>query len=151
MDRRCFLKSAAGAAVLGLPVVRAAAEAKRPNILFILSDDHTSQAVGAYGGRLAALNPTPAIDALAQEGAVFENVFCECDLHAEPGQYHDGAVLPAERGARLRRNSAAGATLSRHRDEEGRVYHGDGGQMAFEGGTGAFRLLLRAAGTGQVP
>ncbi|MEP3833611.1 MAG: acetylglucosamine-6-sulfatase, partial [Rhodopirellula bahusiensis] len=31
----------------------------RPNIVFIMSDDHTSQAVGAYGSRLAYLDPTP--------------------------------------------------------------------------------------------
>ena len=36
----------------------------RPNILFIMSDDHTTQAIGAYGSRLAKLNPTPNIDAL---------------------------------------------------------------------------------------
>ncbi|MFL2452176.1 MAG: sulfatase-like hydrolase/transferase, partial [Verrucomicrobiales bacterium] len=53
-----------------------AAKAKRPNILFIMSDDHTSQAVGAYGSRLAKLNPTPTIDRLAKEGMLFENAFC---------------------------------------------------------------------------
>jgi len=37
--------------------------------------DHTSQAIGAYGGRLASLNPTPTIDALAAEGTRFDNVF----------------------------------------------------------------------------
>ena len=52
-------------------------EAKKPNILFIMSDDHTSQAVGAYGGRLAALNPTPTIDSLTTEGIVMENAFCQ--------------------------------------------------------------------------
>ena len=51
-------------------------KAKRPNILFIMSDDHTSQAVGAYGSRLAKLNPTPTIDRLAKEGMLFENAFC---------------------------------------------------------------------------
>jgi arylsulfatase A-like enzyme len=50
--------------------------AKRPNILFIMSDDHTSQAIGAYGSRLAKLNPTPTIDRLAKEGMLFENAFC---------------------------------------------------------------------------
>jgi arylsulfatase A-like enzyme len=49
---------------------------ERPNILYIMSDDHTSQAVGAYGSRLAALNPTPTIDRLAREGVMFENAFC---------------------------------------------------------------------------
>ena len=47
-----------------------------PNIIFIMSDDHTTQAVGAYGSRLASLNPTPNLDALAKDGAVFRNVFC---------------------------------------------------------------------------
>ncbi|SEQ06695.1 sulfatase family protein [Neolewinella agarilytica] len=50
--------------------------AERPNIIFIMSDDHTTQAVGAYGSRLARLNPTPTLDALAKEGALFTNVFC---------------------------------------------------------------------------
>lgn len=48
----------------------------RPNILLIVSDDHTSQAIGAYGRRLAKLDPTPAIDSLAREGMLFENAFC---------------------------------------------------------------------------
>lgn len=47
-----------------------------PNILFIMSDDHAAQAVGAYGGRLADLNATPNIDALAKEGMRFDAVFC---------------------------------------------------------------------------
>jgi arylsulfatase A-like enzyme len=48
----------------------------RPNVLFIMSDDHTTQAIGSYGGRLATLNPTPNIDALAKGGMRFERVFC---------------------------------------------------------------------------
>jgi N-acetylglucosamine-6-sulfatase len=47
----------------------------RPNILFIMSDDHAAHAIGAYGGRLAALDPTPHIDRLAREGLRFENAF----------------------------------------------------------------------------
>jgi N-acetylglucosamine-6-sulfatase len=50
--------------------------AQRPNIIFIMSDDHTSQAIGAYGSRLSKLNPTPTIDRLAREGMLFENAFC---------------------------------------------------------------------------
>ncbi|MFY0653675.1 MAG: sulfatase [Cyclobacteriaceae bacterium] len=48
----------------------------KPNILYIMSDDHTSQAIGAYGKRLARLDPTPTIDRLADEGILLENVFC---------------------------------------------------------------------------
>ena len=53
-----------------------AAERPQPNIIFIMSDDHTTQAVGAYGSRLASLDPTPNLDALAADGILFENVFC---------------------------------------------------------------------------
>ncbi len=52
------------------------AQPKRPNILCIMSDDHCSQAIGAYGGRLAKLNPTPVIDTLARDGMRFDRVFC---------------------------------------------------------------------------
>ena len=44
---------------------------QRPNIVFIMSDDHAYQAVSAYGGPLAQLAPTPNIDRLAQEGMLF--------------------------------------------------------------------------------
>ncbi|GHC48009.1 acetylglucosamine-6-sulfatase [Roseibacillus persicicus] len=62
-----------GAASLILP---ATAEEQRPNILFIMSDDHTTQAVGAYATLLKELNPTPTIDRLAAEGITFDNAFC---------------------------------------------------------------------------
>ncbi|WP_298319431.1 sulfatase [uncultured Aquimarina sp.] len=48
---------------------------KKPNILFIMSDDHTSQAFGIYKSRLANLNPTPNLDKLAKEGIIFDNCF----------------------------------------------------------------------------
>ena len=38
---------------------------KPPNILFIMSDDHTTNAISAYGSRLANIAPTPNIDRLA--------------------------------------------------------------------------------------
>ena len=43
-------------------------QGRRPNIIFILSDDHAYQAISAYGSRLAA---TPNIDRIAKEGALF--------------------------------------------------------------------------------
>lgn len=57
----------------------------KPNILFIMSDDHAAQAIGAYGGRLAALYPTPAIDRLAREGMLLKNVFC-CNAICTPSR-----------------------------------------------------------------
>ena len=44
----------------------------RPNILFIMSDDHAFQAVSAYGYNL---NNTPNIDRIANEGAIFNKGF----------------------------------------------------------------------------
>lgn len=45
----------------------------RPNIVFIMSDDHAAQAISAYGSRI---NTTPQIDRLATEGMRFDNCFC---------------------------------------------------------------------------
>ena len=44
-----------------------------PNILFIMSDDHTAQAWGIYGGILEDFAHTPNIRKLAEEGCVLEN------------------------------------------------------------------------------
>ncbi|MEZ5944580.1 MAG: sulfatase [Planctomycetaceae bacterium] len=52
-----------------------AAAADRPNILYIMSDDHAAHAISAYGGRLAKVAPTPNLDRLAREGALLTNVF----------------------------------------------------------------------------
>ncbi len=48
------------------------AQSKHPNILIIFSDDHTQQAISAYGSKLMQ---TPAIDRIAKEGALFINTF----------------------------------------------------------------------------
>ena len=50
----------------------AQAQSGRPNIVFIMSDDHAAHAIGAYGSRV---NRTPNIDRLAREGALLRNVF----------------------------------------------------------------------------
>ena len=46
--------------------------AKKPNIIFIFSDDHAYQSVSAYGSRLMQ---TPNIDRIAKSGAIFRNTF----------------------------------------------------------------------------
>lgn len=43
---------------------------KRPNIIFIMSDDHAYQAISAYGSKLIE---TPNIDRIGKEGIVFTN------------------------------------------------------------------------------
>ena len=80
--RREFLKTlgvaaAAGAwAVVPKGVCRGQGSvnaAKRPNIIFIMSDDHDAHAISCYGSKV---NRTPNIDRIAQEGMRFEHCFC---------------------------------------------------------------------------
>ncbi len=81
-SRREFLKKASlGAAALTLtPGFRfGIGKKRRPNILFIMTDDHAANAVSAYGSQI---NRTPNIDRIAQEGVRFENAFCTNSLCA---------------------------------------------------------------------
>ncbi|MDO5736655.1 MAG: sulfatase [Propionibacteriaceae bacterium] len=45
----------------------------RPNIVFVMSDDHAAHAISAYGSRV---NRTPHIDRIAAEGVRLDKVFC---------------------------------------------------------------------------
>lgn len=56
-----------------LTPVLAAEESKRPNILFIFTDDHASHAMSCYGSKI---NKTPNLDRISNEGMRFENCFC---------------------------------------------------------------------------
>lgn len=49
---------------------------KRPNIVFIFSDDHSPNAIGAYDRWLKSMDPTPAIDRLAAQGMTFARSYC---------------------------------------------------------------------------
>ena len=50
----------------------AAPAAPRPNILFIMTDDHTTQAMSCYGSKV---NQTPNLDRIAKEGMRMDRVF----------------------------------------------------------------------------
>ena len=50
---------------------------RRPNILFLLSDDHAAHSISAYG---SVLNTTPHIDAIGEAGVRFENLFATNSL-----------------------------------------------------------------------
>ena len=51
-------------------------ESSTPNIIFIFTDDHATNAISAYGGLFEDLAPTPNIDRIASEGALLENALC---------------------------------------------------------------------------
>ncbi len=58
---------------LALPVASLAADAHRPNVLWICADDHAAYVCGAYGNRVVR---TPHIDSLAAGGMRFECAYC---------------------------------------------------------------------------
>jgi arylsulfatase A-like enzyme len=63
-----FLLIASGGAVRAADSTQA-----RPNILYIMADDHAANAISAYG---SSVNLTPNIDRLAREGMRFDKCFC---------------------------------------------------------------------------
>jgi arylsulfatase A-like enzyme len=73
LNRRDFLGlMAASPMVSSLPSMFGAS-GERPNILYIMADDHASHAIGAYGSRI---NQTPNLDRIAKDGMRFDNCFC---------------------------------------------------------------------------
>ena len=60
---------------VALPAAADPARQGRPNIVFIMSDDHAVQALSAYGHPVSKLAPTPNIDRIATNGARFDNSF----------------------------------------------------------------------------
>ncbi len=70
---RCF----AGAAIALSAVLPAAAQDKKPNILFIVSDDTGYGDLGPYGGGVGRGMPTPNIDKLASEGMTFFSFYAQ--------------------------------------------------------------------------
>jgi len=66
------MRTLAAVALLAATIAAPARAADRPNIIFIMSDDHAAHAISAYGSRV---NQTPNIDRLAREGMLLRNVF----------------------------------------------------------------------------
>jgi arylsulfatase A-like enzyme len=71
-NRRIFLRAAGGAAALLAGRSNALAQAKRPNILFVIADDWGHPHSGAYGSDWVS---TPAFDRVSREGVRFTNCF----------------------------------------------------------------------------
>lgn len=63
-------------ALFGFQKTKKFTKSDRPNIIFIMADDHTSQAWGVYGGVLKDFVRNENIKQLAEEGALLNNVFC---------------------------------------------------------------------------
>ena len=85
LTRSFFLAALAAALLPWCANAASAASVDKPNIIYIMSDDHSAEAIGAYGGRLTKLNPTPSIDRLAKEGMLFSNCFA-CNSICTPSR-----------------------------------------------------------------
>jgi arylsulfatase A-like enzyme len=59
------------ALMLAFPTLAHAQGKKKPNIIYIMSDDHANAAIGAYGSWLKPVLKTPNLDKLARKGMLF--------------------------------------------------------------------------------
>src|SRR5262245_11735746 len=76
INRRQFLQTAATAAALG-PFIGCGRAARRPNVVFVLSDDLRWDCMSVAGHPFLK---TPNIDRIANEGVRFKNAFCTTSL-----------------------------------------------------------------------
>src|SRR6478735_8259799 len=87
---------AGGIAITGLFALvpdHAQAQAKRPNIVMLMTDDTGWGDLGAYSGGGAALgHPTPNIDQIAKEGATFTNWYGQASCTAGRASFITGRI-----------------------------------------------------------
>ena len=70
-----------------------AQSAKRPNIVMLMSDDTGWNDLGAYSGGGAALgHPTPNLDRLAKEGALFTSWYGQASCTAGRASFITGRI-----------------------------------------------------------
>jgi len=91
---------------------------KHPNILFIMSDDHSYQTISAYSDKLMK---TPNLDRIADEGVIFQNSFVGNSICAP---------------------SRATMLTGKHTHKNGQIDN----RVTFDGSQVTFPKLLRAAG-----
>jgi arylsulfatase A-like enzyme len=92
---------------------------RKPNIIFIMTDDHASHAISCYGSKI---NKTPNLDRIANEGMRFENCFCTNSICAP---------------------SRAVILTGKYSHVNGKI---DNSRQAFDGGQQTFPKLLQQAG-----
>ncbi|MDG0965006.1 MAG: sulfatase-like hydrolase/transferase [Opitutales bacterium] len=62
--------------ILWLSFYHISTGSEKPNFVVIISESHSTSAVGAYKGYLSDINPTPNLDLISQKGSIFTNAFC---------------------------------------------------------------------------
>lgn len=67
----------------------------RPNILFIQTDQHLATTLGCYGSEICR---TPNIDALAEEGVLFQNAYASCPICTPARASIQTGLYPSKHG-----------------------------------------------------
>ena len=82
MDNKSLLSFAALSCIAATAQAqqKAAAATQRPNIVYIMCDDHAFQCISAYGSPISKRAPTPNIDRIAERGMRFDRAFVENSL-----------------------------------------------------------------------
>ena len=96
MNKRLFSAAVTSAAIAVLaaaaPLATADAQEKRPNVVMLMTDD-TGWTIRAYSGGGAALgHPTPNVDRIAHEGAVFTNWYGQASCTAGRASFVTGRI-----------------------------------------------------------
>jgi len=97
----------------------------RPNILFIMTDDHAAHAMSCYGSRI---NKTPNLDRIANSGMRFDNCFCTNSL-CEPSR---AAILTGTYN-HVNEVTTIGAHIDNRQENVAKVLQRNGYQTAVVG------------------
>ena len=97
----------------------------RPNILFIMTDDHAAHAMGCYG---SVINQTPHLDRIAQDGMRFNNCFCTNAL-CEPSR----ATILTGTYNHINEVTTIGAHLDNRQENLAKILQRNGYQTAIVG------------------
>src|SRR5579862_9803693 len=94
LKKRSFAVALLIGAIIGVSFAHAAwAQAKKPNIVMLMTDDTGWNDFGAYSGGGAALgHPTPNIDQIAKEGAVFTSWYGQASCTAGRASFITGRI-----------------------------------------------------------
>ena len=104
----------------------------RPNVLFIMSDDHTAQAVGAYATVLKSLTRLQLWIGWRQR-MVFDNVFCSIPFVRKPRKYQLGNTT-RERSDRSGRARSSREAISANPFPQSRIPDSYDREVAPQGG-----------------
>ncbi|MFO7822157.1 MAG: sulfatase [Lentisphaeria bacterium] len=98
---------------------------QRPNIIFIMSDDHAAHALSCYGSRV---NKTPHLDRIANDGMRLDNCFCTNSI-CEPSR----ASILTGTYSHVNRVTTIGAHLDNGLDNVAKVLQANGYQTGIVG------------------